>query len=515
MRLTMDIRRTFRFFPACAFLVVLCLQSCRRDAALERALAFAGDNRRELEGVLLHYKDDSLKQAAARFLIANMPYHFYEEEFYALPGGGRYRPRLTDFPTEEACNAHLDSLARAGRMGERHRYKDIRTLDSAFLVRNIDLAFEAWRKPWARQVPFPVFCRYILPYRISREYPSGLRKEMMDRFIPLLDSSGVSSPLEACSLLNRKLATVMRYKKNSLPFYPTIEETYAWGGARCEGLCDLGLFVMRAAGIPVVMDRTLWTRMDWGHNWGAVWHEGRFHSFAPGEQLPGEYLPVLNSRGHLRPAKVYRSHFEPCPASGSGEVPDDGYGTWLKSPLLEDVSMEYLDRPVDVRVSTDRIREFAHASGQVYLCAYNYYKWEPVAVGCRTDTTCLFRQVGGDNIFIVADSPAAGQLRFLTAPFHADAHGHVRKFIPRPDRPQAFTFPKRKRLLKRFYTLHYWDVEAAAFSPLEYGGTADSTQSYTNIPENALLWFTVPDRIVNQRVFFLENDSVITMNLIR
>ena len=76
----MDIlRRTFRFFPACAFLVVLCLQSCRRDAALERALAFAGDNRRELEGVLLHYKDDSLKQAAARFLIANMPYHFYEE----------------------------------------------------------------------------------------------------------------------------------------------------------------------------------------------------------------------------------------------------------------------------------------------------------------------------------------------------------------------------------------------------------------------------------------------------
>ena len=59
----MDIlRRTFRFFPACAFLVVLCLQSCRRDAALERALAFAGDNRRELEGVLLHYKDDSLNR---------------------------------------------------------------------------------------------------------------------------------------------------------------------------------------------------------------------------------------------------------------------------------------------------------------------------------------------------------------------------------------------------------------------------------------------------------------------
>ncbi len=507
--------KTFRCFPLCGCLMLLLFMSCRRDVALERALTLAGDNRQELEYVLQHYKDDSLKLAAARFLIENMSYHFYEEEFYALPSGERYRPRLTDFPTEEAGKAHLDSLARAGCMAERHRYRDIRTLDGAFLVRNIDLAFEAWRKPWAKQVPFSVFCQYILPYRISHEYPSGLRKEMMDKFTPLLDSAGVSTPLEACSLLNARLGTLMKYKKNSLPFYPTIEETYAWGGARCEGLCDLGLFVMRAVGIPVAMDKTLWTRIDWGHNWGAVWQDGRFHCFAPREQLPGEYLPVLNGRGYLRPGKVYRSHFGLCSVPSGEESADDGYAIWLKSPLLEDVSPEYLERPVDVRVATDRIREFAYTSGQVYLCVYNYYRWEPVAMGCRTDTVCLFRQVGGDNIFIVADSPSVGQLRFLTAPFHVDAHGHIRKFIPRMDRTRAFMFPKRKRLLKRPHTLHYWDVESASFSPLEYNSTADSTQSYTDIPENALLWFTVPDRIVNQRVFYLENDSVITMNLIR
>ncbi|MDE6215118.1 transglutaminase domain-containing protein [Bacteroides sp.] len=507
--------RIFRCFPVWGCLLALCFLSCRRDAALERALTFAGDNRQELEHVLLHYKDDSLKLAAARFLIENMPYHFYEEEFYTLPGGKRYRPQLTDFPTEEACKAHLDSLARAGRMPQRHRYKDIRTLDSAFLVRNIDLAFEAWRKPWAKQVPFPVFCRYILPYRISREYPSGLREEMMETFIPMLDSAGVTTPLEACSLLNARLGTVMKYKKNLLPFYPTIEETYVWGGGLCEGMCDLGLFIMRAAGIPVAMEKTLWTRMDRGHHWGAVWQDGRFHCFGPGEQLPGEHLSVLNRRGHLRPAKVYRSHFDLHSVPGGEESADDGYATWLKSPLLEDVSLEYIKDPVEVRVATDRVREFADATGQVYLCAYNYYKWEPVALGCRTDTVCLFRGVGGDNIFLVADAPTGGRLRFLTAPFYMDAHGRIRKFVPRPERVQAFTFPKRKKLLNRPYTLYYWNVETDSFSPLEYSSTADSTQSYTNIPENALLWFTVPDRIVNQRVFYLENDSVITMNLIR
>lgn len=500
--------RIFRCFPVCGCLLALSFLSCHRDAALERALTFADENRQELERVLLHYKNDSLKLAAARFLIENMPYHFYEEEFYVLPGGKKYRPQLTDFPTEEACKAHLDSLARVGCRMERHRYKDILALDSAFLVRNIDLAFEAWQKPWAKQVPFPVFCRYILPYRTSREAPSGLRKELMERFIPLLDSAGVATPLEACSLLNAKLGTVMKYKKNSLPFYPTIEETYAWGGARCEGLCDLGLFAMRAVGIPVAMEQTVWTRMDLGHYWGAVWDEGRFHSFAPGEQPPGEYLPVLNSKKYLRPAKVYRSHFDLCFVPSNKEEVDDGYRTWLKSPLLEDVSLEYLEEPIEICVATDCIREFAQTSGQIYLCAYNYYKWDPVAMGCRTDTVCRFDRVRGENVFIVADSPTGEQLRFLTAPFHVDASGHVRKFIPRLEHRQAFTLRKREKLLKRPHTLHYWDVEAAAFLPLEYSSTADSTQSYTNIPENALLWFTVPDRIVNQRVFILDNGKV-------
>lgn len=507
--------RIFRCFPVWGCLIALFFLSCRRDAALERALTFAGDNRQEMERVLLHYKDDSLKLAAARFLIENMPYHFYEEEFYTLPGGKRYRPQLTDFPTEEACKAHLDSLARAGRMPERHRYKDIRTLDSAFLVRNIDLAFEAWQKPWAKQVPFPVFCRYILPYRTGRECPSELRKEMMEKFTLMLDSAGVTTPLEACSLLNEKLKTMMEYKENPLPFYPTLEETYIWGGAPCEGLCNLGLFIMRAVGIPVALEQTVWTRIDNGHYWGAVWQDGCFHCFAPGEVSPGEYLSILNDISYLKPAKVYRTHFELCSVPDKEQADDDGYVVWLKSPLLEDVSLEYLAHPLEFRVATDRIREFAHTSGQVYLCAHNYYKWEPIAIGARTDTICRFCRVGGSNVFIVADSPTGERLRFLTAPFHVDADGHIRKFIPRPERMQAFTFPKRKKQLNRPHTLHYWNVKKASFLPLEYSNTADSTQSYTNIPENALLWFTVPDHILGQQVCYLESDSVVTMEFVK
>ena len=46
-------------------------------------------------------------------------------------------------------------------------------------------------------------------------------------------------------------------------------------------------------------------------NHGACTHPCRWKYAVVEETRPGEYLPVLNSRGHLRPAKVYRSHFEP------------------------------------------------------------------------------------------------------------------------------------------------------------------------------------------------------------
>lgn len=79
----------YPYFTVCVCLIFFFFPSCRQETALERALRLAGDNRQELERVLLHYKDDSLKQEAARFLIENMPYHSYQEEFYRLSGGGK------------------------------------------------------------------------------------------------------------------------------------------------------------------------------------------------------------------------------------------------------------------------------------------------------------------------------------------------------------------------------------------------------------------------------------------
>ena len=167
----------------------ICLHSCgfsksQEESMLEYALSQAGDNRKELEYVIKYYEGDSLKREAARFLIRNMVYHFGYEK--------------------------------------RERVSDITTLSSDYLIRNIELAFQAWPKPWNKSVSFENFCRYILPYRGLYEPPSGLREELMRTYLPLLDSSHIDNTYDAAVRLQKILRTRVTYQTEIPIHYPTV-----------------------------------------------------------------------------------------------------------------------------------------------------------------------------------------------------------------------------------------------------------------------------------------------------
>ena len=65
--------KPYLFIIFCSFFLFSC---CQKNDRLQTALNHAGDNRMELEKVLRHYEEDTLKLRAAKFLIENMPYHF-------------------------------------------------------------------------------------------------------------------------------------------------------------------------------------------------------------------------------------------------------------------------------------------------------------------------------------------------------------------------------------------------------------------------------------------------------
>ncbi len=79
-------------------LSTLLLISCTQESRLEQALKRAGNNRNELEKVLAHFSQDSLKYQAACFLIENMP-----EKYAVVPDNpsDKYKQILPFLPQED------------------------------------------------------------------------------------------------------------------------------------------------------------------------------------------------------------------------------------------------------------------------------------------------------------------------------------------------------------------------------------------------------------------------------
>ena len=474
-------------------------------ARLEYALSMAGENRKELEKVLQHYKDDSLKLQAARFLITNMRYHFSRDEYLLSPEREKYRPDVTLFNTKEKISRHCDSLYIRGYQVVKEKKYDIVTLDSAYLVENIELAFALKKKEWVKDVPFEDFCRYILPYRIQNEIPSRSRKAYMERFLPYLEIAKVKTPLEASLVINQELTGMIHFDEISNPLYPTVEEAYQAGFGTCDGMNITVIFIMRAVGIPVTQEQTIWVKGDRGHVWASVINEGRFIPFAPCSDPPHRLNRQLSAWRPLRPGKVYRWHFDPVHSISPKE--DDGYVTFLKSPLLSDVTCEYPNPVIDIETTTDK--EAGNDTSPIYLCAYNYYGWKVVAIGQRNKNLCRIHNVVGDNVFIIADSPNGKRLRYLTAPFIVHATGGIHKLHPDTSHKISRTIRKKGGQWNTLHTLQYWDTQHEEFTSLQEKSTTDSTLLFANeIPDNALLRFDLPKKPFEVRPFIIQNDSI-------
>ena len=477
---------------------LLSLSSCgQTDNVLELALSTSGENRSEIQSVLNYYQDEPEKLAAARFLIRNMPFHFSNENFFTQTGKEHYYPDISQFSNADAVRQHCDSLQKRGWYVWQERHPDIRELKADFLIRNIEMAFEAWGKEWAREVPFEIFCRYILPYRAQNEPVSDLRETLMHRYLPVLDSVQPQNPLEACKVVNAQLAKEIHYKETGHALQPTIEEMERTGIGTCDALCNYTAFVMRAVGIPVAVHQTTWTRMDRGHTWCAVWHDERFYDFSPGDQQPDIYRHTLATVGHLQPAKVYRRHFD-ADLSVLPET-DDGYVTHLKNPLFTDVTDEEVLPTYTLSIPTNR--KATNPSGLVYLCAFNYYAWHPIAIGRREGDSCRFDSVAGRNFFLVAEAADKENLRFISAPVFTEGDGRFRTL--QADTTRRVTATLRRETGEQPQILSYWDTEKNRFVPLAYCQLTDSTQRYDNIPDNALLWYRLQRRKLGQRVGML------------
>lgn len=480
-------------------------------AALEKA----GANRPELERVLEHFRSaaDPRELQAACFLVANMPGHEYIR-FELRNSSGAAVPfdplAYPDYPA--MVKAWDEAEERAGEMEWKtlSREPDISSMTAEGLIKNVELAFKAWReKPWAAGVPYEDFLEYVLPYRGTNEPLEDWRSYFLEKYKNLPSRmKDPGDPLEAAALINDNIkkwfAFDARFYRH--PQDQGLAEMLRRRAGRCEDMTNLGIYALRANGIPAAGDYTpFWADTGNNHAWNAVvLPGGRSVPFMAALANPGVYK--LSNR----PAKVYRGTFSrqaAAPAAflnGAEPLPK-----WFREADFADVTAAYAPAG-DIELPMPAPP--AGTSRTPYLAVFNSGKWEIIGWGSAAGGRAAFKSFA-KGILYMPVYYSSGTVVPAGAPFIYAASGTVRA-LDAAGPPAAVTVVSTTRrtiehttdnIAKAYldsgkmYELYYWRGKgwvqagsaAAAGAPLTFAG----------VPGDALLWLKEKGSKGEERVF--------------
>lgn len=371
-------------------LLLFILNACQfsKDVRLEQALNFAGDNRKELEKVLEHYKNEPEKLEAARFLIRNMP-HWYSYEGWQLDSVKQVLAsgNISKEATEQWRHTSFYSLPKV---------YDSHIITAGYLIENIDMAFDVWKKyPWNKTLGFDDFCELILPYRIADEPISAWRKLYHDRYAPALDSTYHGNDVvEACRIVDKKLKET-GYSYNTDFSIPHLNGDFLFYHriGYCREVCDLTVYAMRACGIPVATEYFVYAPdYQHYHSWNTLRDTtGLFIQFDFNEFEATRDKRMTDGR---KKGKVYRYCFgkqqKDFPdVEGNSKIPP-----LLRNQYVKDVTANYFGKnEVTVPLQSKKGK-------YVYLGIFSPEGWIPVGMALREDNRVTFHNLESGIIYM-------------------------------------------------------------------------------------------------------------------
>ncbi len=373
-------------------------------------LEVAGTNKNELIKVLEHYKNsDSLKYNAACFLISNMHSHYTNY----MPKIQRQKEfiNIIDSLNNEINNHHKIDMSKVRNLWDSLMNlpisspsnpvlkPDIHEIKAEYLINNIDLAFLAWKKPWAKNLTFENFCEYILPYRCTQEPIDNWRNELLEKYSWIEDSvRGSISVINACTLVNDDLKEWFIHHPLSYISDLSYSELARVKRGRCPDMANLATYSMRANGIPVSIDFTpQWPDRSMGHNWNTLLiGNNKNIEFMGTESNPG--TDAISTR---KMAKIYRRTFAiqknslPFVKAKHEKIPPFFYNT-----NYIDVTKTYIpcsDLYIENINKNFKLKKGTHG----YLCVFNNKDWIPIDWGPINKNHISFNQIGLDIVYLV------------------------------------------------------------------------------------------------------------------
>ena len=317
-------------------------------ALIDRTIATAGDNAKELKKALREAPADQKKAVA--FLISYMP------------------------------------------------ERDAKTLSSAFLLENVQYAYKARAEfPWAKEMPDSVFLNDVVAYANLNENRESWRKDFYERFKKYV--APCKTMREAIDSVNKNVRDELlvdyntkREKPDQAPY-----ESMRQHMASCSGLSILLTDAFRAVGIPSrVAGTPAWHDDRGNHNWNEVWIDGqwRFTEYYPSDDLDQSWFLTDAGKAIKEDVRkaIYAASFKP---------------TGLYFPLVWDENIRYVhaenvtDRytslyraqlsamPADgshvaLRVMVFKDKDHAEASGDRVATNLDVFKGEKQLYGGRS-----------------------------------------------------------------------------------------------------------------------------------
>lgn len=492
-------------------------------ADVEQVIA-ATSNKRELIKLVNYYQQpkDSLKLKAAYYLIRNMDDQFHLEgesvqEFRRIFHQMDSLNKLGKSSAKKICDSLTASLG-PQVVNIPDTVKDIDIITCELLVDNIDNAFKAWNYPWARQLNFNEFCKYILPYKLKNERPENWRVNLMQRYAWVLKTVKDSNNLvEAASLINEDIRKwfYITPKFNCVGDLNCSELLKIKAG-QCSQAAQLSAYAMRSMGIPVTLDYTpFWANKSGRHDWNSLISPLGDISFMGGEWDPGFEKVEDPGYNYLGPtqmkrkrAKIYRCSFEKVPDTiNTRQVAD--IPVFFKDHHQLDVT----GKVIPVSTITLTLDTILSEQGLAYLCVFNNKQWEPIQwAKTGADKKVSFAGLGRDVVYLPVIYrnneywPAAD-------PLILHRNGTVRSLHASLEQCKEIKIVKKypedqsNNIIPGYnYELYYWNKEWVSL------GKQKATKDYLvfdHVPGNALLFIRNLDAGFQERIFTFENQQQI------
>ncbi|MCB0805547.1 MAG: transglutaminase domain-containing protein [Bacteroidales bacterium] len=489
--------------------------------AVKNVLDLAGNNKAELEKVIHHFKDNGevIKEEAAYFLIGNMKNHGYLDYKLVDSAGNKVDFNVLDYEDYEHLLDGWDNIE--DNRGKIHFekdtfYFDYNEISAEYLIKNIDLAYQAWdENPWAQHLAFEQFCEYVLPYRSSNEPIESWREYFMEELAWVKDSvKDPSDPIEAACFVNDYIKSWFRFDPR---FYehPTdqgLHEMLSGKMGRCEDMTNLAIYAMRSLAIPVMSDFTpYWANTGNNHAWNAILADSdSIVIFMGGEANPGEY-----ELGH-KLAKAYRKTYAVQENSLAEKLDkNEKAPPYLNSNTIRDVTDEYVKTK---RTKIELERNLPDSTNFAYLCVFNSGEWKAIDYTRPYGENAIYSKVG----LGVAYLPAfyyEGEIIPAQQAFILSDSGNVEFKHPNGDKridlklwsttqrvtKQTTDFVEEAAFEKgKNYILYYWNdkwIEAGRQT------AANGPLLFKQVPSNALYWLIGEDSRKEERIFTINQEG--------